>query len=76
MKMDYAQINAKTIDRWGEEGWEWGQPISHEEYEAAASGGGQQMPVFAALGAECTIRKLIHNIPAFEATRSIKRLES
>lgn len=84
--MDYAQINAETIDRWVEEGWEWGQPISHEEYEAAvcgkwdvkltpvkwvphdwfgdlkgkkvlglASGGGQQMPVFAAQGAECTV---------------------
>ncbi len=84
--MDYQDINAKTIDRWIEEGWEWGKPISHEVYVAAtqgnwdvkltptkmvphewfgdlrgkkvfglASGGGQQMPVFAALGAECTV---------------------
>ncbi len=82
----YQDVNAETIDRWIEEGWEWGKPISHEEYAAAeqgiwdvkltpvkmvphgwfgdlkgkrilglASGGGQQMPVFAALGAECTV---------------------
>ena len=84
--MEYQDINAQVIDRWVEEGWEWGIPISHEEYIAAqegrwnvvltptkpvphhwfgelkgkkvlglASGGGQQMPIFAALGAECTI---------------------
>lgn len=83
---NYQDINAETIDRWIEEGWEWGKPISHEEYTAAlqgdwdvkltptrnvphewfgdlkgkkilglASGGGQQMPIFAALGAECTV---------------------
>ena len=82
----YQDINAETIDRWIEGGWEWGKPISHEVYEKAlhgeweqfltptklvphewfgelrgkkvlglASGGGQQMPVFAALGAECTV---------------------
>lgn len=84
--MSYQEINAKTIDRWVQEGWEWGQPIDHAAYEAArqgvwdvkltptkyvphqwfgalkgkrvlglASGGGQQMPVFAALGAVCTV---------------------
>ncbi len=84
--MNYQDINAETIDRWIEEGWEWGIPISHEEYMAAkegrwevkltptknvphqwfgdlkgkkvlglASGGGQQMPIFAALGADCTV---------------------
>lgn len=84
--MNYQDINAQTIDRWIEEGWEWGQPISHETYLKAAegewdmlltptkpvphewfgtlkgkkvlglaSGGGQQMPIFAALGAECTV---------------------
>ena len=83
---DYQQRNARTIDRWVQEGWEWGVPITHAEYESAqagrwdvkltpikavphswfgnlqgkrvlglASGGGQQMPVFAALGAECTV---------------------
>ena len=83
---DYQDINAKTIDRWVEDGWEWGVPISHEEYVKAlegdwnvvltptkkvpmewfgdlkgkrvlglASGGGQQMPLFAAAGAECTV---------------------
>lgn len=84
--MNYQDINAQTIDRWIEEGWEWGIPISHEVYQKAlagewnmlltptkhvphswfgelkgkkvlglASGGGQQMPIFAALGAECTV---------------------
>ena len=84
--MDYQDINAETIDRWVDEGWEWGKPISHEDFVKAvrgewdvsltptkpvphrwfgdlrgkkilglACGGGQQMPVFAALGAECTV---------------------
>ena len=84
--MKYQDINVATIDRWIEEGWEWGIPISHETYVKAtegkwdvvltptrpvphewfgslagkkvlglASGGGQQIPVFAALGAECTV---------------------
>lgn len=84
--MDYQDINSKTIDRWIEEGWEWGKPITHETYEKAkrgewdvfltptkpvphawfppfkglkilglASGGGQQMPIFSALGAQCTV---------------------
>ncbi len=84
--MKYTDINAQTIDRWIEEGWEWGKPISHEEYVDAckgnwkmvltptkpvpgewfpelkgkrvlglAAGGGQQMPVFAALGSHCTV---------------------
>lgn len=83
---NYQDINASTIDRWIEEGWEWGKPIAHQEYLDAtqgkwemlltptkpvpkdwfgdlkgkrvlglASGGGQQMPLFAALGAECTV---------------------
>ena len=33
--MNYQDINAKTIDRWIEDGWVWGTPISHEEYEHA-----------------------------------------
>ena len=80
MDIPYQDINSKTVDRWVDEGWEWGRPISHEEYEKAtagtwdvkltpvkfvphdwfgdmkgkrvlglASGGGQQMPVFAAV---------------------------
>ncbi len=84
--MEYTDINAETIDRWVEEGWEWGQPISHTVYADAqagkwsvlltptkpvprewfpdlrgvrvlglAAGGGQQMPIFAALGADCTV---------------------
>ena len=84
--MSYTDINAETIDRWVENGWEWGVPISQEQFRAAvsgdwqmlltpvkpvprewfpplrgakvlglASGGGQQMPIFAAQGAECTV---------------------
>lgn len=84
--MKYQDKNAQTIDRWIEEGWEWGIPISREEYLAAkngkwrvlltptkpvprewfgelkdkkllglASGGGQQIPIFSALGAKCTV---------------------
>lgn len=84
--MDYQEINARTIDRWVDEEWEWGIPVDHETYLRAkngdwdvlltptrpvphewlgclygkkvlglASGGGQQMPVFTALGAECTV---------------------
>ncbi len=89
---DYTELNAKTIDGWVKDGWEWGVPISHEAYCSAvagqwdvfltpirkvphswfapflrggrldgakllglASGGGQQMPIFAALGADCTV---------------------
>ena len=82
----YADINSETIDRWIDEGWEWGKPISHETFLKAkdgewnvvltptkpvphewfgdlkgkrvlglASGGGQQMPIFAALGADCWV---------------------
>lgn len=31
----YQDINARTIDSWVEEGWEWGKPITHEAYENA-----------------------------------------
>ena len=82
----YQDINKETIDRWVEEGWEWGKPISHEDYINAKnsdwkvfltptvavpldwigdlkgkkilgleSGGGQQMPIFNALGALCSV---------------------
>lgn len=84
--MVYQEINSHVIDRWCADGWQWGQPISHEIYQKAqngqwgvyltptkivphqwfgnlsgkkllglASGGGQQIPIFAALGAECTV---------------------
>ncbi len=86
MEKKYTEVNSNFIDKWIEEGWEWGQPISHEIYEKAknndwfvlltptkpvpkewfcemketkvlglASGGGQQMPIFTALGADCTV---------------------
>jgi len=88
----YTDKNARAIDIWVDEGWEWGQPISHEAFMAAqngnwdvlltpikpvpkkwfepyyknskltgvkllglASGGGQQMPIFAANAADCTV---------------------
>ena len=84
--MDYQHINAETIDRWVEEGWQWGIPIDHETFLNAkkgewqvlltpvkevprkwfgrlkgkkilglAAGGGQQMPIFSALGARCVV---------------------
>lgn len=84
--INYQDFNSDTFDRWVEEGWQWGIPLSQEAYQEAlkghwgvlltpnkmvphewfgemkgkkvlglASGGGQQMPVFAALGAECTV---------------------
>ncbi|MDD4063728.1 MAG: class I SAM-dependent methyltransferase [Bacilli bacterium] len=83
---NYQDINSKVIDKWCDDGWEWGKPITHEQFINAkngkwnvvltptvpvphrwfgdlkgkkvlglASGGGQQMPIFAALGAECCV---------------------
>ena len=102
--MDYQDINAKTIDAWVEEGWEWGKPISHDTYVKAlrgewdvvltpikpvphewfgdlrgkkllglASGGGQQMPIFAALGAECTV--LDYSKKQIESERMVSERE-
>ena len=102
--MNYQDINAATIDRWVEEGWEWGLPISHEAYEKTligewdmlltptkfvphewfgdlkgkkvlglASGGGQQMPIFAALGADCTV--LDYSERQLESERVVSRRE-
>ncbi len=36
--MNYQDFNAKTIDLWCEDGWEWGKAISHEEYQKALNG--------------------------------------
>ena len=103
--MSYTDINSKTIDRWVDEGWEWGIPISHEEYARAiegdwnmlltptrpvphewfggdlrgkrvlglASGGGQQMPIFAALGAECHV--LDYSARQIESERAVAARE-
>ena len=38
MNKSYTRINAETIDKWVEDGWEWGKPISHETYVAALEG--------------------------------------
>lgn len=82
----YQDINARTVDTWNAQGWEWGRAIDHQTYRDAqhdhwqvlltptvpvprdwigdlggkrvlglASGGGQQMPIFAARGAICTV---------------------
>lgn len=103
--IDYTKMNSKTIDRWVDEGWEWGQPISHEIYEKAlkgdwgvyltptkfmpkewfpaslkglkilglASGGGQQMPIFKALGADVTV--LDYSLRQLESERMISERE-
>lgn len=34
----YQDINKETIDRWIDEGWEWGKSISHDEYINAKNG--------------------------------------
>ena len=83
---NYTDENARIIDQWAKDGWEWARPISHEDFLRAkdgvytllltpvkpvspqwlgdvagksvlglACGGGQQMPVFAALNAKCTV---------------------
>lgn len=100
----YTQINASTIDRWVEEGWEWGIPVSAEECRRArqgdwrvvltpikavpgewfpplkgldllglASGGGQQMPLFSILGANCTVMDLSDR--QLESERLVARRE-
>ncbi len=87
----YQDTNAETIDRWVDEGWMWGKPVSKETYQDAlkgrwnvlltptrfvpkhwfprlkgahvlglASGGGQQMPIFNARGATCTVFDYAH----------------
>lgn len=102
--MNYQEINAKTINQWVENGWEWGIPITHEEYQRAASGdwkvvltpnkavpaewfgelrgkkvlglasgGGQQMPLFAAAGALCTV--LDYSEKQLESERMVAQRE-
>lgn len=102
--MNYQDINAKAVDSWVEDGWEWGTPIDHETYRNAkngdwnvvltptkpvphewfgdlngkkllglASGGGQQMPIFAALGAECTV--LDYSSKQLESERMVAERE-
>lgn len=102
--MDYQETNAKVIDSWIENGWEWGKPVDHAACQAAregrwdvlltptkpvphewlgelagrrvlglASGGGQQMPIFAALGAECTV--LDYSSKQIESERLVAQRE-
>ena len=108
--MEYTELNAKTIDKWIESGWEWGVPISHEEYInvqngkwslfltpaklvpkewflpylnnntldnvkilGLASGGGQQIPMLAAIGADCTV--LDYSDKQLESERLVSKRE-
>lgn len=104
MEKNYQDINAKVIDKWCAEGWEWGEPISHELFEKAekgewgvyltptktvphewfgkfkdekilglASGGGQQLPIFSALGGKCTLLDYSH--AQCESERMVARRE-
>ena len=36
--MKYQDINSLTVDDWCRQGWEWGKPVTHEEYLAAVGG--------------------------------------
>ncbi len=102
--MEYQKINSSVIDKWCEDGWEWGRPITHEIYEKAlngewgvyltptktvphewfgslngkkllglASGGGQQIPIFTVLGADCTV--LDYSSKQCESEREVARRE-
>ena len=108
--MEYTELNAKTIDKWIESGWEWGVPISHEEYInvqngkwslfltpaklvpkewflpylnnntldnvkilGLASGGGRQIPMLAAIGADCTV--LDYSDKQLESERLVSKRE-
>ena len=35
---DYQTLNSQIIDSWCESGWQWGQPISHQQYLDALAG--------------------------------------
>lgn len=108
---NYTDINAKAIDKWVENGWKWGVPITREAFADAkngkwevvltptrpvprewfspflkdgrlpgvrllglAAGGGQQMPVFAALGADCTV--LDYSEKQIENERAVAKREN
>lgn len=36
--MESQKINADIIRGWFRDGWQWGQPISHETYQKALRG--------------------------------------
>ena len=105
MDNNYTKLNSEFIDKWANEGWEWGQPIDHETFEKAknndwsvvltptkpvpkewfcemkgakvlglASGGGQQMPIFSALGAECTV--LDYSEKQLQSEKKVAKRES
>ena len=105
MDNNYTKLNSEFIDKWANEGWEWGQLIDHETFEKAknndwsvvltptkpvpkewfcemkgakvlglASGGGQQMPIFSALGAECTV--LDYSEKQLQSEKEVAKRES
>ena len=40
----YTEVNAKAIDKWVENGWEWSVPISHEDFLKAKDGQWREVP--------------------------------
>jgi len=36
--LSYTEINAKTIDSWVKDGWEWGVPVTHDTCQKAQEG--------------------------------------
>lgn len=105
MNLNYTQINSVFFDKWVQEGWQWGTPITHEIYEKAkhgewavlltptkpvpanwfpdlnnkkvlglASGGGQQMPIFTARGAKCTV--LDYSTAQLESEKMVAQREN
>lgn len=101
----YQDMNRAVIDRWVEEGWEWGRSITHEAYLDAqkgvwevyltparpvpkawfgelkgkkilglAAGGAQQMPIFAALGAQCSV--IDYSSKQIESERAVAEREN
>lgn len=43
LDLSYQDINARTIDGWVADGWEWGKPIDHDTYARACAGDWQIM---------------------------------
>ncbi len=102
--MSYTQLNSEIIDTWAASGWQWGIPITSEQFQKAkqgdwsvvltpmkpvpkswfcdlagaavlglASGGGQQIPIFSALGAHCTV--LDYSEKQLESERKVAERE-
>lgn len=40
----YADVNVRVIDGWDAQGWDWGTPLSHEEFLKAGQGECRMLP--------------------------------